>query len=32
MCDRNITSTDLKTIEFALILLYKPYGNIAGRL
>lgn len=31
-CDRNITSTDLKTIEFALILLYKPCGNIAGRL
>lgn len=28
-CDRNITSTDLKTIEFALILLYKPCGNIA---
>lgn len=32
LCDRNITSTDLKTIEFALILLYKPYGNIAGKI
>lgn len=30
--DREITPTDLKTMEYALINVFKPAGNIAGRI
>lgn len=30
--DREITPTDLKTMEYALISVFKPVGNIAGRI
>jgi hypothetical protein len=30
--DREITPTDLKTMEYALISVFKPAGNIAGRI
>ena len=30
--DRTITTTDLKTMEYALITVFNPIGNIAGRV
>lgn len=30
--DRTITTTDLKTMEYALIAVFNPIGNIAGRV
>ena len=31
-CDKELNATDIKSMEYALILAYQPKGNIAGRV
>lgn len=31
-CDKELDATDIKSMEYALILAYQPKGNIAGRV